>query len=152
MPILRLSVTQGGADTFTQVAIDTDLTADGKSAWQFTRMKAFWSNGYVAAATDQILSAILSTQATTVTVPTDPEEIARVTWAVANTAGVAVAYPVELIKVVDVSIDRITVQPTLYASVSSTTTGLTNVVYFEFEYEVVKLSDIEVLRLLVGGS
>lgn len=152
MPILRLKVTQGGADTFTQTTINTDLTADGKSAWQFTKMKAFWENGYTAAATDQTISAILSTQATTVTVPTDPEEIARVTWAIANTAGVAVAYPVELIKQVDVPMDRITVQPTVYVSVSSTTTGLTNVVYFELEYEVVKLSDIEVLRLLVGGS
>lgn len=152
MPILRVKVTQGGADTFTQVAIDTNLTADGKSAWQFTRLTAFWENGYTAAAADQTISAILSTQVTTVTTPVDAEEIARVNWSIANTAGVAVAYPLDLIKEVSIPTDRITVQPIVYASVSSVTTGLANVVYFELEYEVVKLSDIEVLRLLLGGA
>jgi len=151
MAIERVVVTQTGNDTFTTGSIDTGLSADGKAAWKINSIKAFASNLYTAAAADQTLSAILSSQAT-VTVPFDPEELGRVNWAVANTAGVAVAYPVEQEKMVLVPEDRLTVQPTLYAQVSSVGTGIANVVYFEISYDVVKLSDIEVLRLLIGGA
>jgi len=151
MGIKRIKVTQGGADTFTATAIDTNLTSDGKIGWLITKVKAFWENGYSAAAADQTISAILASQAT-VTTPVDTEELARVNWAVANTAGVAVAYPVELQKEIMAAPDRVTVQPTLYAQVSSATTGLTNVMYFEIEYDEVKLSEVEFLRLLVGGA
>lgn len=150
--ILRGKVTQTGADTFTQLAVDTNLTADGKSAWLITKLTAFWENGYTAAAADQKLSAIVSTKKTTVTTPDEATELARVAWGVANTAGVAVAYPVEMQRVVVPPIDRITAQPLIYLSVDSTTTGIANVIYFTVEYEIVKLSDIEVLRLLVGGA
>jgi hypothetical protein len=152
MGILRVAVTQGGADTLTQVAIPTGLTADGKLGWMIKRLTAMWSNGYTSVAADQKMSAILSTQATTVTTPTDPEEMARLVWAVANTAGVAVAYTMELLKQTLAAADRVTVQPYLYATVESAGTGLSNLVYFEIEYEDVKLSDIEVLRMLVGGA
>jgi hypothetical protein len=152
MGIIRVVVTQGGADTLTQVAIPTGLTADGKLGWLIKRLNTFWSNGYTSVAADQKISAILSTQVTSATVPTDPEELARNVWAVSNTAGVAVAYPLELQKQTNAAADRVTVQPTLYATVESAGTGLANLVYFEFEYEDVKLTDIEVLRLLVGGA
>jgi len=152
MAIIRGVLTQTGADTFTQAVIDTNLTVDGKSGWQILGFKATWLLGYTVAATDNILSAILSTRVTTVTLPSETEEIARVSWAVANTAGVAVAYPFEPIKSADVLETRITVQPNLYVSASSTTTGLTNVLYYEFTYEPVKLSDLEVMRLLQGGT
>lgn len=151
MGILRVKVTQGGADTFTATSIDTGLTSDGKSGWLIKGIKAFWENGYLAAAADQSISAILTTQST-VTTPVDDEELGRVNWSVANTAGVAVAYPLQLQKEIMASADRVTVQPLLYAQVSSVTTGLTNVVYFEIDYEVVRLSEIEVLRLLIGGA
>lgn len=151
MGIIRQKVTQTGADTFTAAAIDTGLTSDGKAGWQINSIKVFWENGYSAAATDQTISAILSTQAT-LTTPNDNEELVRVNWAVANTGGVAVAYPVDLLKERAAAIDRVTVQPTLYAQVSSVTTGLTNVIYFEIDYEIVKLTEIEVLRLLIGGA
>lgn len=150
--IIRGKVTQGGADTFTQLAIDTNLTADGKSAWLIKKITAFWENGYTAAATDQTLSAIVSTKKTTVSTPDEASELGRVAWAVANTAGIAVAYEMEMQRSIEPPFDRVTAQPIIYLSVSSTTTGLTNVVYFTVEYDIVKLSDMEVLRLLVGGS
>lgn len=151
MGIIRKKVTQGGADTFTAVAIDTNLTPDGKIGWLIKSIKCFWENGYLGVATDSTISAILATQAT-VTTPDDNEELARVNWAIANTAGVAVAFPMHLQKTEFAADDRITVQPTLYVQISSATTGLTNVVYFEIEYEAVKMTELEVLRLLVGGA
>jgi len=47
---------------------------------------------------------------------------------------------------------RLTVQPTLYISVKgSTTIGSITDIYYELSYQVVKLGDVELLRLLVGG-
>jgi len=151
MPILRQKVTQTGADTFTVAAIDTNLSSEGKVGWAIKSLKAFWENGYTAAAADQTISAIIASQAT-VTTPSDPEELARVNYAIANTGGVAVAYPIDLQKKIDAAEDRVTVQPILYAQVSSVTTGLTNVMYFELEYEEVRMSELEFLRLLIGGA
>ena len=151
MPIIRQLVTQGGVDTFTAGTIDTNMTADGTVAWQINKIRAFWSDGYTAAAADQLLSAVLATQATA-TVPTDSQEIDRVVFAISNTAGVAVAYTMDLVKEVFPSAERLTVQPFLYLHVDSAGTGLANDVYFEIDYTVVKLSNPEVLRLLVGGS
>jgi hypothetical protein len=152
MSILRGVTTQSGADTFTQTAIDTNLTADGKAGWEVVSFRAFWPGMYALAAADMTLSAILATQVTTVTTLNLAAEIARVNWAIANTAGVAVAFPVEQTKT-DILIEtRITAQPLLYVGISSATTGAANVVYWELEYNVIKLSDVETLRLLVGGA
>jgi hypothetical protein len=144
-------VTQTGADTFTSGTISTGMTADGKAGWEILGLKVFWSNGYLAAAADAIANAVLAT-INTVTLPNNDDEIARVSWAVQNTGGIAVAMVFEPSKKADLTQSRVTVQDELYIHVSTTTTGLTNVMYYELEYDIVKLTDIEVLRLLVGGA
>ena len=151
MATLKGLVTQGGADTFTASTILTGLTADSKSGWQIEGFKAFWSNGYTAAATDAIANCILATIAT-VTLPNNDDEIVRVSWGVQNTAGVAVAFNFEPLKIGNLTESRITVQPEIYVHANSTTTGVTNVFYYEIVYSIVKLTDMEVLRLLVGGE
>lgn len=152
MAIVRGLTTQAVANTFIQVAIDTNLTSDGKAAWAIRRFRAFFSGFYVQPAADMIAEAILSTQITTVTTMIDPEELARCSVAVANTAGVAVAFPLDLHQEAIILGERLTVQPTLYVGHSSA--GLTTVgsVYWELEYDVIKLTDLEVLRLLVAGG
>lgn len=149
--ILKGVVTQGGADTFTALTLLTGLTVDGKSGWEIKSFKAFWSNGYTAAAADAIANVVLSTIAT-VTLPNNDAEIARVSWGVQNTAGVAVAMDFEPIKFADFTEPRVTVQSDLYIHANTTTTGLTNVFYWEMSFDIVKLSDLEVLRLAVGGA
>lgn len=143
-------VTQGGADTFTTVAIDTNLTADGKSGWEIAAFSGYWSNGETAAAADSDVNLVLAAQSTVTTFDQD-EEIYRLNWSVANTAGVAVAYPLNLVKREVLIQPRVTVQPILWVQASSTSSGLANVFYFEINYDIVKLSDLEVLRLLQGG-
>lgn len=142
--------TQGGADTFVATAIDTNLTADGKSGWELVALSGYYTNGETAAAADSDVSLILTTQATVTTFDQD-EEIYRLNWAVANTGGVAVAYPLPLVKRELLIQPRITVQPILYVQVSSTSSGIANVIAWEFHYNIVKLTDLEVLRLLQGG-
>jgi hypothetical protein len=142
--------TQGGADTFVATSIDTNLTADGKSGWEIVAVSAYYTNGETGAAADSDVNLIVATQATVTTFEQD-EEIYRINWAVANTAGVAVAYPLELVKREVLIQPRLTVQPLIYVQVSSTLSGLTNAIAWELHYNIVKLTDIEVLRLLQGG-
>ena len=144
-------VTQTGADTFTAFQILTGLTADGKAGWEIKSFKAHWLLGFTAAAADNIANCVLATLAT-VTTPNLDDEIARVSWSVQNTAGVAVAMIFEPMKMIILPEPRVTAQTDLYIHANTTTTGLTNVMYWEIEYDIIKLSDIEVLRLMVAGA
>jgi hypothetical protein len=47
---------------------------------------------------------------------------------------------------------RLTVQPNLYINVSSAGMTVGNTIYVEVFYEIVKLTDIEVMRLMQGGA
>ena len=131
MTIQRGIVTQTGADAFTAATIDTDLSSSGKTGWLITGFKVNWSLGYTAAAADATLKGVLATIATATT-PDNHDELARVSWGVQNTGGVAVAMNFEPEKVAVIQEGRLTVQPKLYVHCSSTTTGLTNVIYYEF--------------------
>jgi len=142
--------TQGGADTFVATSIDTNLTAEGKTGWEIIGVSAYYTNGETAAAADSDVNLIVATQATVTTFDMD-EEVYRLNWAVANTAGVAVAYPLNLIKRELLLEPRLTVQPLIYVQVSSTLSGVANVMAWELHYNIVKLTDLEVLRLLQGG-
>lgn len=143
-------IVQGGADTFTSSALDTNITADGKAGWEIVAFSGYFSNGEAGAAADSDANLILATQATVTTFDQD-EEVYRLNWAVANTAGVAVAYPLSLVKRELLIEPRITVQPTIYVHAATALTGLTCTFYYEIHYNVIKLTDLEVLRLLQGG-
>jgi len=143
-------IVQGAADAFVAVAIDTNLTAEGKSGWQIESMSGYFVNGELGAAADADVNLLLTTQAT-VTVFSDEEEIYRLNWAVANTAGVAVAYPLTLVKREELITPRLTVQPIIHVQISSTLSGIACAFYYEFTYSIVKLTDLEVLRMMQGG-
>lgn len=144
-------VTQSGADTFTAVAIATGLTADGKSGWSISSIRAQWVDGAAIAAADYTLEAKVATIATTTTFGS-ADEVERVMWGCQNTGGVAVAFGFEPIKEQFLTEPRITVQPFIYAQVASAGTANANDVIIEVFYDIVKLSDLEVLRLLAGGA
>lgn len=151
MPVKKILVTQTGNDVFTSVLIDTNLTVEGKSGWSINGITCNWKDVAGVAAADWRLDAKLSTDGTD-TLFIEDEELARVSWAVQNTGGIAVALPVEPIKSVLITEPRVTVQPQIAACVSSSLTGNANDVEFMIFYDIVKLSDLEVLRLLQGGA
>jgi len=144
-------VTQSGADTSTRVEIDTGLVADGKSGWEIFAMQAYWVDGLSVAAADYVVNAIVSTVDAD-TLFSSEDEIARVSWGLQNTGGVAVAVGYEPIKRVELIEPRITVQPTIYVGVQSQTSGIANDIVIILYYNIVKLTDLEVLRLLAGGA
>lgn len=144
-------VTQGGADTLGYVAIDTNLTVDGKMGWSISAIRAHWVDCAAVAAVDWTLQAKVCT-VPTATLFNSADEIARVMWGVQNTAGVAVAYPVEPVKEYILLEPRLTVQPFVYVQVDSAATAQANDVVIQVYYDVIKLTDTELLRLMVGGA
>lgn len=151
MPVVKKLVTQTGNDTFTTGSIATGLTVDGKAGWSIIAIEAYWVDGAAVAAGDWTLNAKLATVSTSTSF-VDDDEIARVDWGLQNTGGVAVSVPYEPFKGISLAEPRITVQPTIYVGVESTSTGQANDVVFRVYYEIVKLTDLEVLRLLAGGA
>ena len=144
-------VTQGGADTFTSVAVPTGLEADGRSGWEVVGMRVLWVNGLTVAAVDHVVHAKIQTIATLAAF-TSPDEVDRVSWGVQNTAGVAVAYTFEPVREHMLFIPRVTVQPNIYVAIESTASNQSNVCQISVYYNVIKLTDLEVLRLLAGGA
>lgn len=151
MSYVRTLVTQSGADTFTAVAIATALTIDGKAGWQINGMRAYWVDGAAVAAADHAVIAQVQAQAAATTF-IDDEFIDGVGWGMQNTAGVAVAVTFEPFKEHTLVEPRVTVQPNIYVAVTSAGTGQANDVIIEVFYEIVKLTDLEVMRLLAGGA
>jgi len=151
MAVLKKLVTQGGADTFTAVAIDTNLTVDGKAGWSISAIEAYWVDGAAVAAGDWSIHAKLATIATSTSF-VDDDEIARVDWGLQNTGGVAVSVPYEPFRGISLPEPRVTVQPIIYVQVESSGTAQANDVIFRVYYDIVKLTDLEVLRLLAGGA
>lgn len=149
--ITKGTVVQTGADAFTATRILTGLTVDGKAGWSIKSFKVTWLLGYTAVAADNIANCVLST-ITTATTPDLDDEIGRVSWSVQNTAGVAVAMIFEPMKLLVLPEPRVTAQTDLYIQCNTTTTGLTNTMYWELEFDIVKLTDLEVLRLMVAGA
>lgn len=151
MPVIKKLVTQAGNDTFTSAAIATALTVDGKVGWNIMAMEAYWSDGAAVAAGDWYLNAKLATISTT-TAFSDDDEICRLDWGMQNTGGVAVSVPYEPFRGLSLAEPRVTVQPNIYVSVESSGTSQANDVIFRVYYEIVKLTDLEVLRLMAGGA
>lgn len=151
MPKTSTLVTQSGVDTTTSVAVPTGLSADGKAGWAISGIRALWVDGQACPAADWYLYADVCTETGAQTFGSD-ELIDRVAWGCQNTAGVAVLVPFEPVKEHYLNEPRVTVQPNIYCTLISAATAQANDVIFIVEYEVVKLSDLEVLRLLAGGA
>ncbi len=146
----RLLVTQSGADTRTALPFVMP-SLDSKTALQILGFKAIWWDCSAVVAADYTCRALISTEDAAL-VPTNDEWVASVLWNCQNTAGVAVAFPVESVKSETLLIPRLTVQPYIYAQVDSASTGQANDIYFELFYSLEKLSELEYLRLLAGGA
>lgn len=149
--VVKGTITMTGADTFTTSFIETNIQVDGKAGWQILDFVAYWSNGELVASADIDANLILATR-NTVTTFNETDEICRVNWGIQNTAGIAIALPLEQIKRPVQFIDRITVQPQLFVNASTTGTALAGIFYYEVRYDIVKLSDLEVMRMLQGGA
>ena len=150
MPSIKQLITQGGADTFTSAEFAFPAL-DGKSGYQINGIRAYWVDGAAVAAADYSLDAVVQVESTVLTFA-DDEWIDNVSWGVQNTGGVAVAFPYDPVKEHFLERPRVTVQPAIYGAVKSAGTAQANDVIIEVFYEVIKLTELEYLRLLAGGA
>jgi len=150
--IIKSVITQATLNTDVALTIPTLLTVDGRLGWNIKRFKT----------TITMPSSIVPTSDATITVQlntetglqsfTDADNVCQSLYLfngiAASTSGFQVAPHQEWVS----DVGRLTVEPNLYVVLS--TTGLAGVMiaYTEIEYETVKLTDMEVMRLLQGGA
>ena len=151
MPRFIVTAIQGGADTTSSATIETGIVADSKSGILITGFDVHWVNGSGVAAADYEVRAQLNTVSGALAF-SSVDQVDQICWGLQNTAGVAVAVPYEPTKQIVLTEPRLTVQPNIYFTLSSTGTAQANQATVRVYYEIVKLTDIELLRLLVGGA
>lgn len=154
MATLRGVVVLTAAGTFIQDTIDTNIATDSTIGWEITGFKATFRSRDatgVEVPESSIIDCILSTRVTTETTPDETEEIARVSLAMALSTAASIS-SIEVNKQAIILEPRLTVQPNLYvgASCSVALAAITDI-YYEIQYEPVKLNNNELLRLLIGG-
>ena len=154
MAVIKGLVALPALGTLTQTLVDTNISADSRYGWQIEGFKGtYLSENATGVETPEAfrIDLTLSTKATVITTPDDEDEIARVDWDLFySAAGMA---SIGLAKQAVVLEPRLTVQPILYVT-GYCPVGLASVsnLYFEISYSVVKLTDVELLRLLIGGA
>jgi hypothetical protein len=144
------SITQTAPDTFTEAAIPTRLTVDGKTGWRLVELSVFFENGNtLSLVVDCSATLILSTESGLQSF-IDPDYVVSTDWAINGTALSTSSVMVDRHRAV--SCERVTVQPFVYLQCDSSSTGVACVMSYRLAYELVKLTDLEVMRLLQGGA
>jgi len=149
----KVKLVQTGTNVTSEVAIPTYLTVDGKQGWSIIGVDlnvAGLGTIVPATASSQILVE-LNTE-TGIQNWEDPDNVIyhqlQFRGIAASTSAIQL-FGDASIRLLE---PRVTVQPNLYLNISSN--GLTAVatVYMSVVYEVVKLTDMEVMRMLQGGA
>lgn len=152
MAIARYILTQSGVDTTTAVAMNL-FPLDGKSGYEFTAIEVYWKNAENPAHADwEMYTAIQKTAAGLTDRNGDEDWIIGVSWGMQNTAGVAVATPVDMLKKEILIEPIITVSQSLNVVCFSSSTAQANSISVIAHYNVVKLTELEYLRLLAAGG
>lgn len=150
--ISKYKVLQTATNTNIELVVPTLLTVDGKMGWNIKRFTTTLTDiaGVVPTAKG-IINCQLNTETGSQTF-TDADSIAMNMYFFQGIAASTSAGQIDP-HAEWISVDgRLTVQPNLY--ITLVTSGLTAVqgIYVELEYETVKLTDMEVMRLLQGGA
>jgi len=152
MAIARFNINQSSPDAVTSVPMNL-FPLDGKSGYEFTAIEAYWKNGENAAAADYELYVAVQKIAGNLLDRIGEEDwIMGVSWGLQNTAGVAVVSIVELQKQQILIEPIVTVSQTLNIVASSSLTGQANQLSVIAHYNIVKLTELEYLRLLAAGG
>lgn len=150
--INKYRVAQTVTNQNVELVVPTLLTVDGRMGWNLKRFTTILSDvAGVAPTAKATISCQLNTE-TGQQLFTDADNIAINLYlfqGIAASTSAGQVQPQAEWRSVD---GRLTVQPNLYLLLA--TSGLTavQVVLVELEYETVKLTDMEVMRLLQGGA
>jgi len=153
MSQVKTVATQATTNGTIEVLIPTLLTVDGKAGWMINgvRFLAPGLNVAVSPLVDCNLFMQLNTE-TGDQLPTDPDSIV---YEVAGFSGIAAstsAFQVQSSFESVIPNGRLTVQPDLFFRLTSSGMTAALTVYVTVFYDIVKLTDLEVMRLMQGGA
>lgn len=152
MAIARYTLTQSGVDTTTAVAMNL-FPLDGKSGYEFTAIEVYWKNAENPAHADwEMYTAIQKSASGLTDRNADEDWIVGVSWGMQNTLGTAVSTPVDMQKKEILIEPLITVSQSLNVVCFSSATNQANSISVVAHYNVVKLTELEYLRLLAAGG
>lgn len=144
---ISLNATQPGADTFVQASASTNIVPEDGLVYKVLGIDVQLSAAIQGIATDCACYWSFSRDTKTgLCALSDPDCMLMDGFAVALTTSGAVRLPATY-RYSDMSALYI-VEPTIYLQVSSGTTGLVNIVNSRIYYEEVKMSEVEILRIL----
>jgi hypothetical protein len=150
MTIIKTQIVQTGTNATTEVLIPTNIVVNGKAGWSITTFRV-WVISVLVAAAGQELKVQLNTE-TGIQAFTDKDLVSQVVTRVIGTAaGAGVFNTISGIAVPFLE-NRLTVAPNLYVNVSSVGLLAAATIGVEIQYDIVKLTDLEVMTLLQGGA
>jgi len=154
MSSIRTSLSQAVVNTEIELAIPTGLTVDGRAGWSVTGVFIDFVNAALAVSQVEPLSSVtveLNTESGGQSYP-DKDLITFDVFQFSGAVGAASFVQLDGRSRSVLPIPRLTAQPNLYVYLNSY--GLVNpaTIHVEVFYDIVKLSDLEVMRLLQGGA
>lgn len=153
MSSIKQTLVQTASNATTSVEIATGLTVDGKAGWSITGMRFSLPNlsaGHVATVDCNVFIQVNTETGNQVFV--DKDSIFNQCLQFSGIAASTTSLQVFGDGTVVLPLPRVTVQPTIYLTVISNGMAVPLQADIELYYEIVKLSDLEVMRLLQGGA
>lgn len=148
----KFIIAQTALNTDVEQVIPTMLTVDGRQGWSIKRVTGWFLSAQAVLSTVDITIGLQLNTETGNQTYTDSDSVASLSMLFNGTAASTSGFQIDP-KVEWVSLDgRLTVQPNLYLRITSANAGAVCSFAVEIEYDLVKLSDIEVMRLLQGGA
>jgi hypothetical protein len=153
MSEMKVTLQQLTVNASTSLTIPTLLTVDGRAGWSIVGISMLVNNweGCVVPTADCSLQIQLNTETGQQTF-TDPDNIALVIFGTSGIAASTSAFQINNRQDIVLPIPRLTVQPNLYLSVTSTGLAVGAVIHASIFYEITKLTDLETMRLMQGGA
>lgn len=144
---LSLTATQGGADTFVQASVATDIIPEDGLVYKVLGIDVQLSAAMQTITGDAALYWSFSRDTkSALCALSDPDCMLMDGVVMPLTTSGWIVLPAAY-RYTDMSALYI-VEPTIYLQVSSVTTGLVNIVNARIYYEEVKMSEVEILRIL----
>lgn len=144
---LSINLTQGGADTFVQGSVATDIIPENGLVYQVSEVVISFQSVFGPIAADAWVQWSLSRDTKTAAYGMqDPDIMLFDGFSFALTTSGAVTirqqYRYENLRALYI------VEPIIYAQLGSAATGITNVATMRIYYDEVKMSEVEILRIL----
>jgi len=148
----NLVLTQGSADAFVQASEATGIDPGAGKGWLLTRVETWFpiaSNLQGMSADAAVHFALTRDSKAALSDLSDSDVIFCDGFSNALTTSGEVVVPNLYVNVLPEG--TVIVEPTIYAHLDSTATGLTMTAHMRIYYEEVRLSEIEILRMLSQG-